>query len=80
MIISAASNQWAVVKACRGLIVRCCYFNTQVHFSHCSQTVYYVLKLNEVFEMLKNESCIVGGAVTLDTFHGARADDGDFFT
>jgi len=30
--------------------------------------------------MLKNERCIVGGAVIRDTFHGARADDGDFFT
>jgi len=30
--------------------------------------------------MLKNESGFVGGAVIRDTFHGARADDGDFFT
>jgi len=30
--------------------------------------------------MLKNESCVVGGAVTRDTFHGARADDGNLFT
>lgn len=39
-----------------------------------------MLKLNEVTEMLKNESCIVGGAVIRVTFREARADDGDFFT
>jgi hypothetical protein len=39
-----------------------------------------VLKLNEVSEMVKNEFCVVGGAVFGVTFHGARADDGDFFT